>query len=66
MPGSGLEAMSEAIGRAGKGKGPEAGRKRACDFADALANHRAHNLLSLEFLSGSTRQNDFITIPGVP
>ena len=33
--------MSEAIGRAGKGKGPEAGRKRACDFADVenFANH---------------------------
>jgi hypothetical protein len=28
------EGISEGSGRAGKGKGPEAGRKRACDFTD--------------------------------
>ena len=33
------------IRRAGKGKGPEAGRKRACGFADALPH--PNHLISL-------------------
>ena len=48
------EVMSEVPRRAREGKGPEAGRKRACDFADGFSAsfHRQRSQSDLELRLG--------------